>query len=297
MDHSFNHPMNHSINHAADHTYQIEVKNVQGHEVPLVTFPLLEQTGLIRAAFTTRQGGVSSGPYAQMNLGLGNEDARDNIRENYRIAAQAMGCTEEDVVLSQQTHTTNVRVVTAEDRGKGTVRERDYRDIDALITNVPGLLLTTLHADCTPLYFVDPVHRAIGLAHSGWRGTADRMGACTLAAMREAFGTNPADVLAVIGPVISVRHYEIGPEVGAEFTKTFGEVFCYEQKILTPGQGDRLMLDLEQANRQVLMQAGILPEHLAVSGLCTFEHADQFFSHRAVAGGKRGNCAAMMCLI
>ena len=276
--------------------YQMKTVTARGHEVPLVTFPLLDETGLVRAVFTTRQGGVSEGPYAALNLGLGNEDSQENKRENYRIAAEALGCTEADVVLSQQTHTTNVRVVKEEDRGKGTVRERNYKDVDALVTDVPGLLLVTLHADCTPLYFVDPEHRAIGLAHSGWRGTADRMGACTLRVMKETYGTDPARVLAAIGPVISVRHYEIGPEVAAEFEKTFGEEVCRQEGILLPGRGDRLMLDLERANRLVLLQAGILPEHLVSTGLCTFEHADQFFSHRAVAGGKRGNCAAMMCL-
>lgn len=86
----------------------------------------------------------------------------------------------ERMVLSYQTHTTNVRLVTEEDAGKGIVKERDYEDVDGLITNVPGITLVTFYADCVPLYFLDPIHRAIGLSHSGWRGTVKRMGEVTV---------------------------------------------------------------------------------------------------------------------
>ncbi len=270
--------------------------SARGHEVHLISIPALEETGFVRAAFTTRQNGVSEGPYASLNLGLGNADSEENKRENYRIAAEAMGCTEDDVVLSHQFHTTTVRVVTEEDRGKGTVKQRDYEDVDGLVTDVPGILLMTLHADCTPLYFVDPVHQAIGLAHSGWRGTVQRMGAVMIQTMAKEYGTDPKDVIAAIGPVISVGHYEIGPEVAQQFGEAFGAETCKEKDILRPGRGDRAFLNLEAANRLILEQAGVLLEHISASGLCTFDHADRFFSHRAVGGGERGNCAAMLVI-
>lgn len=106
-------------------------------------------------------------------------------------------------VFTDQTHTTNVRRVTAEDAGKGIVKERDYTDIDGLITNEPGLVLSTFYADCVPLYFVDPVHRAIGMSHSGWKGTVGKMGEATITAMKREFGTEAKDLVCAIGPSIA----------------------------------------------------------------------------------------------
>ena len=121
--------------------------------------------------------------YDEFKLTRGDEEAA--VRENYRRLARALGAEVGQFVCSDQTHTVNVRRVTAADAGKGLTRERDYRDVDGLITDEPGLVLSTFYADCVPLYVVDPVHRAIGMSHSGWRGTAARMGAVTLSAMQE----------------------------------------------------------------------------------------------------------------
>src|SRR5699024_7243210 len=101
----------------------------------------------------------------------------------------------ERMVLSHQTHTTNIRVVTEKDAGAGLVKKRDYENVDGLITNIPNLPLVTFYADCVPLYFVDPVHRAIGLSHSGWRGTVKRMGQCTVEAMKAEYHSRPEDIL------------------------------------------------------------------------------------------------------
>lgn len=135
-------------------------------------------------------GGVSEGCYASMNLSFTKGDDPEKVRENYRRMADMLGMDMERMTLSFQTHTTNVRLVTEEDAGKGIVKERDYTDVDGLITNIPGITLVTFYADCVPLYFVDPVHHAIGLSHSGWRGTVHRMGRVTLKTMKEAFGQN-----------------------------------------------------------------------------------------------------------
>ena len=124
-----------------------------------------------------------------------------------------MGVAVEDMVLSKQTHTTNVRVVTEEDKGKGVIRERDYTDVDGMITNVPGICLVTSYADCVPLYFVDPVKKAIGLSHSGWRGTVGKIGKNTVQLMQENFGSKPEDLLAAVGPSVCMDCYEVSEDV------------------------------------------------------------------------------------
>lgn len=166
--------------------------------VPYFIFKNLEETGLVRHGFSTRLGGVSEGYLASMNLSFTRGDREENVRENFRRMGRAIGFIPENLVLSDQTHTDHVRLMTEADRGKGYTKPLDYQDVDGMVTDVPGLVLTTFYADCVPLYFVDPVHRAIGLSHSGWKGTVKRIGAVTLEKMSAAFGTRPEDVRAAI---------------------------------------------------------------------------------------------------
>ena len=154
-----------------------------------------------------------------MNFSKTRGDNEDDVTENYRRMAAVLDVDMEKMVLSYQTHTTNIRPVTLEDAGKGVIRERDYQDIDGLITNVPGITLVTFYADCVPLYFLDPVHKAVGLSHSGWRGTVKRMGQKTVEAMQAEYGTRPEDVIACIGPSICASCFEVGEEVAEEFRK------------------------------------------------------------------------------
>lgn len=151
-----------------------------GEQPPLLKYKKLEEIPWIRHCFTTREGGASKGIFAELNLSFTRGDEEAAVRENYRRVAKRMGTEVSHFVCSDQTHTTNVRVVTQEDAGAGVVRERGYTDVDGLITNEPGLVLSTFYADCVPLYFVDTEHHAIGLSHSGWRGTVGRMGAATI---------------------------------------------------------------------------------------------------------------------
>ena len=176
--------------------------------IPVLQFPLLTQSQLVAHGFSTRMGGVSEGKFSTMNFTFTRGDNPDHVMENYNRIARALGVDKDRMVLSYQTHTANVRLVTEEDAGKGIWKERDYKDVDGLITNVPGITLVTFYADCVPLYFVDPVHKAIGLSHSGWRGTVRRMGAVTLKAMEKAFGTKAEEVLCCIGPSICQDCFE-----------------------------------------------------------------------------------------
>ena len=154
-----------------------------GPELEYLTFPLLESTGIAKHLFTTRLGGVSRGAFSSMNLSFTRGDDKKAVLANYERIAAILDCSVGDMAASHQTHTTNIRVMTREDSGKGILRPRDYENVDGMITDEPGLVLVTYYADCVPLYFVDPVHMAIGLAHSGWRGTAGRMGECMVREM------------------------------------------------------------------------------------------------------------------
>ena len=260
--------------------------------VPLLHFPMLEQLGLVEHCFSTRMGGVSEGIYESMNFSFTRGDDPEAVKENYRRVAQAIHAQVEAFVTTDQTHTTNVRKVTKEDAGKGVTKPRDYTDVDGLITNEQGMVLSTFYADCVPLYFVDPVHKAIGLSHSGWRGTVRRMGKVTLEAMREAYGTNPAEVYAVVGPSICQECYEISEEVAEQFYQEFPK--HGDELLLNKGNG-KYQLDLWKTNEIILLEAGILPEHLAVTNICTCCNEKLLFSHRA-SKGKRGNLGAFLML-
>lgn len=263
----------------------------QYKQIEYLTFPLLEKSGMVRHLFSTRIGGVSEGIYASMNLSYSRGDKKEAVDENFRRIAEIFDTTPDKIVCSRQTHTTNVRFVTKEDCGKGVVEQPDYDDVDGLITNEPGILLCTSYADCVPLYFVDPKNRAIGLGHSGWRGTVNRMGEAMLKAMNDSFGTKPEDVLAAIGPSICQECYEVGEEVADAFKLVFPEEW---EHLLINGKAEgKYQLNLWEANRRILLNAGVLENHLAVTDLCTCCNSAYLFSHRA-SQGKRGNLAAFM---
>ena len=161
-----------------------------------------------------------------------------------------------------------------------------------MVTNEPGVTLITYYADCVPLYFVDPVHRAIGLSHSGWRGTAARMGKVTLEKMKQEFSTKPKDVICAIGPSICRKCYEVSEDVAQVFQKEFAG--REEEILVNKGEG-KYLLDLWKANEIVLTEAGVLSSHLTVTEVCTCCNPDLLFSHRA-SQGKRGNLAAVLAL-
>lgn len=264
----------------------------QGITVPLLHFKLLEEMKEIKHCFTTRGGGVSVGDCASMNLSFTRGDDEAAVKENYRRIALAMGTETDQFVCTDQTHTTNVRKVTKADAGKGVVRPKGYTDVDGLITNEPGLVLSTFYADCVPLYFVDPVHKAIGLSHSGWRGTVHKMGQVTIEAMRREYGTRPQDLYCAIGPSICQDCYEVSRDVAEEFMHAFPG---YETEMLMQKSDEKFQLDLWKANEIVMLEAGVLPEHLAVTNICTCCNHEELFSHRA-SKGKRGNLAAFLML-
>ena len=268
----------------------LEEKTENG--VTWLSFPALEKTGIVTHAFSTRMGGVSKGPFSSMNFSFTRGDQEADVRENYRRMAEAIHVDRNRMVLTWQTHTVNVRKVTEADFGKGVVRDRDYRDVDGLITDIPGVTLVTFFADCVPLYFADTEHRAIGLSHSGWRGTKNRMGEVTVQKMQECFGTKPQELLCAIGPSICQSCYEVSEDVADEFRQTFAH---HVDEILIPKEHKKYQLDLWRANAIVLEDAGVLPEHIATTNICTCCNPKLLFSHRASCG-KRGNLGAFLMI-
>lgn len=255
-----------------------------------LVFPKLEETGEVNHLFTTRTGGVSNGIYATMNLSFSRGDDPEAVMENYRRIGAVLGVAPDRMVASRQTHTTNIHLVTASDLGNGITKPSAYEDIDGLATNIPGIALVTFYADCVPLYFVDPVHHAIGLAHSGWRGTVSRMGERMVQFMQEQFHSEPRDLVAAIGPSICVDCYEVSEEVAEQFRVGFPENVLQKGKM--PG---KYQLNLWEANRSILLKAGLLQEHIAVTDVCTCHNPEYLFSHRA-SHGQRGNLAAFLAL-
>lgn len=262
-------------------------------EVLYLSYPVLEKTGFVKHGFSTRIGGVSEGIWSTMNLSFTRGDEENKVRENFKRMASAIGTNAENLVFSHQTHTTNVRMMTAEDKGKGFERPLDYQDVDGLITNVPGLCLTTFYADCVPLFFVDPEHKAIGLSHSGWRGTVGKIGQETLRKMKEHYGTEPSKVIAAIGPSICQDCYEVSGDVIEEFRKSFDAQ--YWDEIYYKKENRKYQLNLWKANEIVLKEAGVKPECIAVTNVCTCCNSEVLYSHRA-SKGERGSLAAFLMI-
>ena len=262
-------------------------------KTPYLEYPLFQETGIVTSAFSTRLGGVSEGYYSSLNLSFDRGDDPARVLENFKRIGASMGVNVEDMVLSKQTHTTNVRVVTAEDKGKGVMRERNYTDVDGMITNVPGICLVTSYADCVPLYFVDPVKKAIGLSHSGWRGTVGKIGKNTVQLMQENFGSKPEDLLAAVGPSVCMDCYEVSEDVIEQFKEAFEKK--YWEDFFYKKENGKYQLNLWKANELIFLESGILPEHMAITNVCTHCNSKILYSHWTM-GNNRGNLCAFLAL-
>ena len=255
--------------------------------VPFLSYPMFEKTGIVKHGFSTRLGGVSKGYWASMNVSTTRGDDPADVEENLRRIAKAIGVRRDSLTFTNQTHTTNVAVVKEEDKG------RRFQETDGMITNVPGICLVTFYADCVPLYFVDPVKKVIGLSHSGWRGTVGKMGKVTVELMQKTYGSDPEDILATVGPSICQDCYEVSEDVILEFQKSFEEQDW--QQIYYKKENGKYQLNLWKANELIFREAGILPEHTAVTNVCTHCNPEILFSHRTT-GDKRGNLGAFLAL-
>ena len=267
------------------------------HTVPLIESPLLQEIRGLRHGFSTRKGGVSKEHLSSLNLGFNLGDEREKVLENFRILGSLFEAKPEDFVLTQQTHSINVRRVGKEDRGKGIFRERNYTDVDALITNEEGVILTAFSADCVPILFYDKGHRAIASCHSGWRGTHGRILARVIEAMQREFSSKPEEIYIAIGPSICKNCYEVSEDVGEAFLEAF-PALREETKNASPIERvseEKFHIDLWELNRIIALECFIPPENISISGYCTMERPDLFFSHR-YSQGRRGVQGAFISL-
>lgn len=265
--------------------------NKQG-DLVYITFPRLEACGAVRHTFSTRLGGVSTGQFATMNTSFSGGDEFANVEENYRRLCTAVGIDISHLVLSRQTHTNNVKIVTKSDCGTGYTRQ-NFSDVDGLITNESGVALVTQYADCTPLLFCDPVKHVCATSHAGWRGTVSQIGKVTVQKMVDEFGSNPSDIIAAIGPCICQNCYEVDLPVLEAFAESGMDI----TGVFKEGRDENhFMLNLVEANKNILLSSGIKEENIDISDICTCCNANELHSHRAT-GGKRGNLAAIIELI
>lgn len=246
----------------------------------------------LTALVTTRHGGVSRGPYATLNLALHVGDEPERVRRNRAIVSQAVGIDPGAWTLGEQVHGSEAVAVDESQRGQGAFEAAAaIAGADALVTDRPGICLAVLVADCVPVLLHDPVRRAVGVAHAGWRGTVGRVGRNAVAAMAEAFGSRPADLHAFLGPSIGPDAYEVGPEVVEAIRRAYPDD---AGDLLAPGPDGGWHLDLWAANRADLRAAGLDTGRIRVHGASTARLTSRYFSHRAE--GPTGRFAALICL-
>ena len=278
-------------------TYINDTKTCEINEkenVTYITFPKLSQNGEDMVhGFSTRLGGVSKNHLGSMNLSFTRGDEREAVLENHRRFGKALGYDENRLVFSNQVHLTNIHKVTKEDCGKGIIRESDIIEIDGLVTNEPGIPLITFYADCVPLFFYDPVNKVIAMAHSGWKGTVERIGAKMISYMKEEYHSNPEDIVCAIAPSICQKCYEVSEDVALRFLEVFGD--GYGEEFLYKKDNGKYQLNLHKACEITLLEAGVKKEHLDVTDICTCCNPEFLFSHRA-SNGMRGNLAGVMMI-
>ena len=235
--------------------------------------------------FTTRLGGVSKGYLSSLNLGANRGDSMENVAENYRVLARAIGFDIQNTVLTHQVHTDTVRMVTkADHRG---LDHHAYPACDALITNDPGTALVIFTADCTPILMHDPVTGAVGAAHAGWRGTAASIAGKTAEAMVAAFGCDPENIRAAIGPNIAQCCFQTDADVPEALLAQYGKAAA---EFIQPS-GEKYYVNLKEINALSLRRTGVT--RIDISTECTACQCHRFWSHR-ITGGQRGSQGAII---
>jgi polyphenol oxidase len=215
---------------------------------------------------TTRHGGVSTGPYATLNLSFSVGDDPGAVLENRQRVAAALGADLADFVFARQVHGGQAQVVSAAERGRGTLGVEDaIGPVDALVTCDPGTVLAILVGDCVPIVLYDPVAHVLAGVHAGWRGTVAGVSRAALAAMAT-LGSRPADVLAGIGPAIAPERYQVGDDVRAAIVAGLGDEAA---SVLRPDGTGRWLLDLWSANRKMLTRAGVPDRQIHVAAVPT----------------------------
>ncbi|MGF6352674.1 YfiH family protein [Paenibacillus sp. 4624] len=272
----------------------IEEKTYHGDQDPLFLYieswkHLYEK---LKVGFTTRHGGVGQEPYATLNCAYHVGDNAEAVLRNRRLVTEKLAFPPEAWTCGEQVHGKAVAVITADDKGRGLLdRQSALQDTDGLVTNVPGVLLTSFYADCVPLYFYDPVNQAVGLAHAGWKGTVAGIAVSMVETMEREYGSRREDIRAAIGPSIGDCCYEVDEAVMKHVRVWLDEPRGNDEynpsaskRIYTPAANGKTMLNLKECNRHIMMKAGILPDHIECTTWCTSCHPELFFSYRKENG-------------
>ncbi len=262
----------------------------QENGVGYLCAPLLEEKNIVHA-FTTREGGVSEGSLSSLNLGLGRGDKPEHVAENYRRICGVLGVNPQTCIMAKQVHSNKVQVVGLHDAGKGISKPEERMEVDGLVTNVSGLPLAVFYADCVPILLYHEKTHCLAAVHAGWRGTVGGIAGNAVQVMQETYGAEPAEILAAVGPSIGPCHFEVGAEVAEEFCHNGFQ----EQVRKSAAQSDKYNVNLWESNRQVLLEAGVLPEHVNVAKECTVCHTNRYFSHRGL-GADTGRMALIAAL-
>lgn len=251
----------------------------------------LDKAGGVSHGFSTREGGITvDPPKASLNLSWTRCGSPEEVMANFKIFAEGAGIDYDDMAVVNHEHGANVLRIAHEHRGRGFYKD-PLPPCDGIITDDPTVTLVTSHADCGAYFFYDPVHRAIGMAHAGWKGTLLRIGAEMARRMAEEFDTDPSDIIAATGPCICRDCFEVDADLGEKFQSEFGY-----PGISRPGRQGKAYVDLELAAAVQFVEAGIRPESITLMNACTYENRRHFFSHRRDKG-ITGSMAAYIKLI
>ena len=261
-----------------------------GSGIKYIRFANLQKyDGIITHSFSTRSGGASTGKYSSLNLNFRQGDRLESVASNFRLLCSASGINPDNLVFSRQVHGSRVKAVDETDREGIFPEEKENDGFDALITDRRQTALVTFYADCVPVLFFDPVKKAIGMAHSGWRGTLEQIAVKTVTAMNKKFKCSNSDIIASVGPSIGKCCFEVGEDVYLSFRRSmeWSGRFCEHT------EEGKWRIDLKSVVKRALLDKGLREENISVSSLCTKCRNDLFFSYRG-DGGQTGCMAAVM---
>ena len=270
-------------------TMNINFKKAVGY----LTFKNLEKLGFLKHCFSTRLGGVSLGQYKSMNLSYSQGDEPKNVDENYRLFCDALGFNIEKLFITSQVHGSEIKCISENDIKPGSLNNRKFAGVDGFITDVPGVVLATFHADCSAIFMADSVKKVVGVAHAGWKGTVKKIAKSLADKFIFKYGSSPENIICALGPAIGQCCFEVSVDILPEFEK-LGIPQTY-LKISDKNSG-KANIDLLEVNKQILLKEGLREENIVKSDVCTKCNHDLLFSHRAT-NGKRGGSAAFITLM
>ncbi len=269
-------------------TVNINFKDAVGY----LTFKGFEKYDFMNHAFSTRVGGVSSNEFKSLNLSFSRGDDAKCVEENYKIFCSALKFDPSLMVRALQVHGNVIKKISGEDIKDKNFKSSVFPETDGFITNGPGIVLATFHADCPAIFMIDPVQKAVGLAHAGWRGTVKKIAVSLLDAFIADYNSSKDNILCALGPGIGKCCFEVSKSIVPEFEKLdIKNSYSVESE-----NKYKINIDLLEVNRQIILKAGLPAKNIFKSDVCTVCNRDLLFSHRAT-NGKRGNNAAFISIL